>query len=116
MQPAEMEKAAAHRCERPSPRSCSAASVLAGRRADGAAAFALAFRTLRFRRADRVVPVRRRLRLLAVHDVLDLRLVDRLVLHERVGHRVELVEIALEYFLGALVVDVDETADLLVDG
>ena len=40
----------------------------------------------------RVVPASRRLRHLARHDVLELVLVDGLVLDERFGHRVQLVE------------------------
>jgi len=62
-----------------------------------------------------VFPVRRRLRVAALHDVLDLFLVDGLVLHECVGHLVELVEVRLEDVLGTVVVVVDHPAHFLVD-
>src|SRR5690606_6321230 len=76
--------------------------------------FALAHLAARGRRG-RVVPSRRRLRIAAFHDVLDLRLVDRLVLDERLGHLVQLVDVGLEDALATLIVRVDQAAHFLVD-
>src|SRR5579862_6493787 len=64
---------------------------------------------------QRVVPARRGLGGPAGHDVLQLLLVDGLVLDERLGHRVQLLEVALENALGTGVVGLDDAAHLLVD-
>src|SRR3989440_11296476 len=65
---------------------------------------------------QRPAPARRRLGYLARHEVLQLLLVDGLVLHERIGHRVQLVEGAGKDLARALVVALDDPAYLLVDG
>src|SRR5271170_3092967 len=77
-------------------------------------------RAARWRRRRRrlvgqaVVPAGRGLGLLAGHDVLQLLIADGLVLHERFGHEVQLVECADQDLARALVVALDDDADLLV--
>src|SRR5688572_18431006 len=74
--------------------------VLAGRIADRRGRLVL--RLAEGRRARGVVPVTRRARLTPGHDLLDLLLVDGLVLHQCLGHRLELVEIRREDLARAL--------------
>src|SRR5690606_21749902 len=75
-------------------------------------------RALRLRRPRaglrRLVPVLRRARRATLHDVPDLMLVDRLVLHQSLGHHVELRFVGLEDFLGLVVGRIDQLAHLLV--
>src|SRR6266403_4516153 len=73
-------------------------------------------RCLRRLVGQRFVPTRGRLGHLTRHQVLQLLLVDGFVLHERIGHRVQLVEGAGEDLARALVVALDDAANLLVDG
>ena len=51
-----------------------------------------------FRRRATIIarPTAGRTRCFALHDVVDLLRVDRFVLHERIGHHVELVTVVLE--------------------
>src|ERR1700683_722214 len=63
----------------------------------------------------RLIPVRRRLRRPACHDVLQLALVEGFVLYERVGHEVQLVERLHENLPRALVVRLDHMANFLID-
>src|SRR5207253_238196 len=72
-------------------------------------------RRLRRLVGQRLVPAIGGLRRLARHDVLQLLLVDGLVLHERIGHEVQLVEGAREDLPRALVVALDHAAHFLVD-
>src|SRR6516225_4921558 len=65
---------------------------------------------------ERVVPARGWLRRPARHDVLQLLLVDGLLLDERLGHDVQLLERGGEDLPGALVVALDDAAHLLIDG
>src|SRR5215469_2689558 len=65
---------------------------------------------------ERIVPARGRLLRPARHDVLQLLLVDRLVLHERFGHEVQLVERGGEDLPGTLIVALDDPAHFLIDG
>jgi len=60
------------------------------------------------------VPVFRRLRLFAGHDVLELGLIDRLVLHQCIGHAIELVTMFGQNLLGKLVIRIDNLANLLI--
>src|SRR3984893_10725052 len=73
-------------------------------------------RRLRRRVGQRLFPARGRLRYPSRHQVLQLLLVDGFVFHERIGHRVQLVEGAGEGLARALVVGLDDAANLLVDG
>src|SRR6266480_2852277 len=73
-------------------------------------------RRLRRPVGQRLVPALGRLGRLARHEVLELLLVDGFVLHERIGHRVQFVEGAGEDLASALVVALDDPANLLVDG
>src|SRR6266566_4338057 len=73
-------------------------------------------RRLRRLVGQRLVPALGRLGRPARHEILQLLLVDGFVLHERIGHRVQLVEGAGEDLARALVVALDDPANLLVDG
>src|SRR6267142_4564461 len=57
----------------------------------------------------------RRPRRLAGHDVADLVGVDRLVLEQRLGHRLDLVAVVFQQLARKVVLDVDDAADLAVD-
>src|SRR5690606_25260303 len=61
------------------------------------------------------VPARRRRRLAAFHDGVDLRRVDGLVLQQQLGHRVQLVDVLGEDGLGAVVRAVQDPVHDLVD-
>src|SRR5690606_31461723 len=63
----------------------------------------------------RLVPILGRTRRSAFHDVPDLMLVDRLVLHQRLGHHVELRLVLLQQRLRLVVGRVDQLTHLLVD-
>src|SRR5690606_4415968 len=62
-----------------------------------------------------LVPILRRTRRAAFHDVPDLLLVDRFVLHQGLRHHVELRLVLLQQRLRFVVRRVDQLADLLVD-
>src|SRR5690606_31748883 len=92
-------------------------SVLARRFADRS------FRSLTLTRSSlagvrgrRIVPARRRSWVATFHDVLDLSLVDRLVLHQGLGHLVQLVEVVLQDGLGALIVGINQDRKSVVEG
>src|SRR5690554_4269830 len=63
-----------------------------------------------------LVPILRRPRRAPLHDVPNLLLVDGLVLDQRLGHQVQLLDVLLENGLGLVVAGVDDLANLLVDG
>src|SRR5579863_1775242 len=63
-----------------------------------------------------VVPSRRGLGRAAGHEILQLLLVDGLIFHESLGHRVQLLERGREDLARALVVGLDDPPHLLVDG
>src|SRR5450631_4618105 len=62
-----------------------------------------------------IVPVARRARYPAFHDVLDLFFVDGLVLDQGLRHGLQFVHIGLQDFVGALIVAVDHPAHFFVD-
>src|SRR5579864_1841693 len=63
-----------------------------------------------------VIPSRRGLGRAAGHEILQLLLVDGLIFHESLGHRVQLLERGREDLARALVVGLDDPPHLLVDG
>src|SRR5262245_33250694 len=71
-------------------------SVLRRGFAGGRLAVRALARTAAGARSIAVLPVGRRAWLAALHDVLDLLLVDRLVLDQRLGHTVQLLDLTLE--------------------
>jgi hypothetical protein len=63
----------------------------------------------------RIVPIARRTRHLAFHDVLDHFLVDGLVLDQGFRHGLQLVHVGLDDLVSALVIAVDHPPHFLVD-
>src|SRR5690606_3027271 len=61
------------------------------------------------------VPASRRARWAPGHDVIDLRGIDRLVLHQRIRHQLELVAVLDQHRLGGAVAFIDDAAHLLID-
>src|SRR5690606_17907283 len=61
------------------------------------------------------VPTSRRARWAPGHDVIDLGGIDRLVLHQRIRHQLELVAVLHQHSLGSAVALIDDAAHLLID-
>ena len=62
-----------------------------------------------------VIPVFRRTRFAAFHDVVDLFRIDRLVLHQGFRHHMELIRVVLEDSGGGFVGIIDDPADFRVN-